>query len=183
MGTGMTTAPDLQPVLTGPTVVVRPVVPDDWPAMFAAAADPAIWALHPAHDRWQEPVFRRFFDDAIASRSAFAITERATGRIIGSSRYNGHDPVRREIEIGWSFLTRDHWGGGTNAEVKRLLLDHAFGFVDTVLFWVGDTNWRSQRAVEKIGGVRRPGLFIRPVTGPDAKSMVFELRRPMTDRI
>lgn len=170
-------APDLQPTLTGPTVVVRPVAADDWPEMFAAAADPAIWALHPAHDRWHEAVFRAYFDGAMASGSAFAITERQTGRIIGSTRFNDHDPERREIEIGWSFLTRDHWGGNTNAEVKRLLIDHAFTFVDTVLFWVGDSNWRSQRAMEKIGGIRRPGLFTRPITG-EQKSVVFEVRKP-----
>ena len=61
---------------------------------------------------------------------AFVFVERPTGRLIGSSRYYGYEPKLSEIEIGWTFVVRGHWGGATNREVKRLMLDHAFGFVD-----------------------------------------------------
>jgi RimJ/RimL family protein N-acetyltransferase len=143
--------------------------------MFAAAADPGIWALHPASDRYTEPVFRKFFDGALASGSGFTFIERESGKIIGSSRYHAHNPALSEIEIGWTFLARTYWGGDYNREIKRLMLEHAFKFVDTVLFWVGDTNWRSQAAMEKIGGVRRPGPHSR---APDfAPHVVFEIRR------
>ena len=118
---------------------------------FAAASDPLIWELHPARDRYTEPVFRDYFDGAMASKSAFAFIERPTGLIIGSSRFHGYDPGGSEIEIGWTFLVRKHWGGATNREVKRLMLDHAFTFVEKVVFWVGEDNLRSQRAMEKIG--------------------------------
>ncbi len=56
------------------------------------------------------------------------------------------------------------------------MLDHAFTFVKTVIFWVGETNWRSQRAVEKIGGIRRAGTFVRGATG-SAPHVVFELTK------
>jgi hypothetical protein len=46
----------------------------------------------------------------------------------------------REVEIGWTFPVRSHWGGATNREVKRLMLDHAFTFVETVIFWVGEAT-------------------------------------------
>src|SRR5204863_7464401 len=118
-----------------------------------------IWEVHPVRDRYTEPAFRKFFDSAVASKSAFVFIDRATGAIIGSSRYHDHDPERREIEIGWTFLVRSHWGGATNREVKRLMLHHAFTFVDAVIFWVGEQNWRSQGAMTKIGGVKRSGLF------------------------
>lgn len=135
--------------------------------MFAVASDPAIWEVHPVRDRYKEAVFRLYFDGAMASKSAFAFTVRTTGAIIGSSRYHDYVPERGEIEIGYTFLVRSRWGGNTNREVKRLMLTHAFSFVDAVLFWVGAENWRSQRAMEKIGGARRPGLFSRPLTpGP-----------------
>ena len=169
--------PNLQPILTGARVLARPVVADDWTGMFSAACDPEIWAGHPARDRYKEPVFRAFFDDALASGSAFAIMDRQTGRIIGSSRYHGHDAEAREIEIGWTFLMRAYWGGSYNAEIKSLLIDHAFTFVDTVLFWVGPENWRSQIAMEKIGGVRREGLFTRTLNGVESQSVVFEIRK------
>ena len=164
---------DLQPTLIGPRVIARPIAPTDWPEMFAAAADPAIWALHPASDRYTEPVFRAFFDNALASRSAFSFVDRQSGKIIGSSRYHAHNPAISEIEIGWTFLARPYWGGSYNLEVKRLMLGHAFQFVDTVLFWVGETNWRSQRAMEKIGGLRRPELQSRPLA--PHPQIVFEI--------
>ena len=158
--------PDFQPTLTGDTVVIRPIRPDDWRELFTAASDPEIWKLHPATTRYTEPVFRQFFDSAVASKMAFVFVERASGRLIGSSRYFGYDAKLSEVEIGWTFIVRDHWGGQTNREIKRLMLDHAFTFADTVIFWVGETNWRSQRAVEKIGGMRREGTFLRDATGP-----------------
>ncbi len=166
---------DLQPTLIGPRVKIRPIAPLDWQEMFAAASDPEIWALHPASDRYKESVFRTFFDGAIASGSAFAFIERESGKIIGSSRYHAYNPAVSEIEIGWTFLARSHWGGSYNREVKRLMLEHAFQFVDTVLFWVGETNWRSQAAMEKIGAVRRPGIH-RRIVDP-TPHVVFEIRK------
>jgi RimJ/RimL family protein N-acetyltransferase len=80
--------------------------------------------------------------------------DRATGQIIGSSRYHGYDAERSVIEIGWSFLARAYWGGRYNGEMKRLMVEHAFRSVKRVMFVIGPDNHRSQRAVEKIGGVR-----------------------------
>lgn len=157
--------PNFQPTLTGPTVIVRPVSVTDWPELFAAGSDPEIWKVHPTPDRYTEPAFRTYFDGAVASNMGFVFVDRSTGRLIGSSRYHGHDPARSEIEIGWTFIVRSHWGGATNREVKRLMLDHAFTFVDTVIFWVGESNWRSQGAMTKIGGIKRDGLFTREASG------------------
>ncbi len=56
-----------QPRLEGERLLLRPLAPQDWDALHAAASDPLIWAGHPASDRWQEPVFRAFFADALAS--------------------------------------------------------------------------------------------------------------------
>lgn len=146
--------------------------------MFSAASDPQIWAVHPERYRWQEPVFRLYFDGALESRSALAIIDRATGEIIGSSRYFGFDPHLREIEIGWTFLTRRYWGGPTNQELKRLMLDHAFRFVDCVIFWVGESNSRSRRAMEKIGGVLRDEVRIRTYSAGPVRHVVYEVRKP-----
>jgi RimJ/RimL family protein N-acetyltransferase len=170
--------PDLQPTLVGERVTIRPLRADDWDATFAAAADPKIWELHPIRDRYTEPLFRDFFDGALASKAAFAFIDRATGLIFGSSRYHGHDPRLGEIEIGWTFLDRAHWGGAFNGEVKWLMLRHAFGFVETAIFLVGEGNLRSRRAMEKIGGVRREGLVARTLNGATYQHVVYEIRRP-----
>jgi RimJ/RimL family protein N-acetyltransferase len=145
---------DLQPVLTGDLLKLRPLYPEDFDALFAVAADPLIWEQHPAKDRYQEEVFRAFFRGALESGGALIVIDKIDGRIIGSSRFYAYDEKRREVEIGWTFLARSHWGGRYNGEIKRLMLQHAFEFVDRVLFLVGLHNRRSQRALEKIGGVR-----------------------------
>jgi RimJ/RimL family protein N-acetyltransferase len=172
----MTDVSHFQPTLIGENVIVRPIDESDWEGMFAAASDPEIWAVHPESDRYQEPVFRKYFEGALASGSAFAFVDKDSGEIIGSSRFYGHDEAAREIEVGWTFLARAYWGGAYNAEIKRLLLDHAFTFVDTVVFWVGETNIRSRRAMEKIGGVLRDGVHYRDIAGEDPY-VVYEIRR------
>jgi N-acetyltransferase len=166
--------PDFQPTLIGPTVIVRPVTPGDWAELYAAGSDPEIWKVHPRSNRYTEPAFREYFDSAVASKMAFVFVDRATNRLIGSSRYYGHASERSEIEIGWTFIARSHWGGKTNREVKRLMLDHAFTFADTVIFWVGEKNWRSQGAMTKIGGVKRDGLFVRELSGA-TPHFIFEI--------
>lgn len=145
---------DRQPVLEGERLLLRPLEAGDWAALYAAASDPLIWAVHPAHDRWREDVFRAFFDDALAHGGAMAVIDRQSGAIIGSSRWQGYDPANGgSVEIGWTFLARSHWGGVYNRELKRLMLAHALRWVETALFRVGEGNVRSRRAMEKIGGV------------------------------
>ena len=168
--------PDFQPTLVGPTITIRPITAGDWPELFAAGSDPKIWEVHPVPDRYTEAGFRKFFDGAVNSKMGFVFVDQATGRLIGSSRYYGYEPERGEIEIGWTFIARSHWGGAANREVKRLMLDHAFTFVDTVIFWVGEKNWRSQGAMTKIGGVRRSGLFTRESAGT-MPYFIFEIAK------
>jgi len=141
-----------QPTLAGPTLTLTPATPADWAALFAVAADPLVWEVHPSSDRWQEPVFQAFFDDGLASGGMLVVRERATNRVIGSSRYSSEFTEPGEVEIGWTFLGRDHWGGATNREMKHLMLTHAFESLGAVIFRVGEANGRSRRAVEKIGG-------------------------------
>ena len=162
---------DLQPKLTGTLLEMRPLREEHFDELFAVAQDPLIWEQHPASDRYKEEVFRTFFREAMESGGAFVAVDRASGRIIGSTRYFSYDQAKREIEIGWTFLARSHWGGRYNPEMKHLMLHHAFQFVDSVVFVVGPRNYRSQRAVEKIGGVR-DGTRI---DGTGRESWVFRL--------
>lgn len=146
---------DRQPHLTHPLVTLRPATAADWPALYAAASDPGIWAGHPAHDRWQEPVFRAYFDDCLASGGMLVARDPASGAVIGSSRLDTGRCEPGEMEIGWTFLARSHWGGRTNHAMKALMAGHALGDkgggVDRVIFMIGETNIRSRTAVERIG--------------------------------
>lgn len=145
---------ELQPTLKGELVTLRPLRLEDFDQLYVVASDPLIWEQHPANDRYKKEVFKEFFRVALESGGAFVAIDSRDGRIIGSSRFHGYDQEKSEIEIGWTFLARSHWGGVYNGEMKRLMLRHAFKFVDNVVFLVGPQNLRSQRAMEKIGAVR-----------------------------
>jgi N-acetyltransferase len=156
---------DRQPALDDGLLSLRGMCAADWDALFAAASDPLIWEVHPAHDRYQLPVFRRYFDEGMASGGMLAVRDAASGAIIGSSRYDNFDADAREIEIGWTFLTRAYWGGRYNRALKRLMLRHAFTFVETVAFRVGEHNLRSRGAMTKIGGVLTGRVAERVMVG------------------
>lgn len=145
---------DRQPTLTGQLVVLRPLGSEDFRDLYAVASDPLIWEQHPVKDRHKKEVFREFFRESLQSGGALIAVDAKSGRVIGSSRFHGYDHETSEIEIGWTFLARSHWGGIYNGEMKALMLRHAFKFVKRVVFLVSPDNIRSQRAVEKIGAVR-----------------------------
>jgi RimJ/RimL family protein N-acetyltransferase len=145
---------DFQPRLEGELVTLKPLRAEDFEELYAVACDPLIWEQHPAKDRYKEEVFKELFRESLESGGALIAIDRKDGRVIGSSRYHGHNEEKSEIEIGWTFLARSHWGGEYNGEMKRLMLGHAFKFVKSVVFLIEPENLRSQRAVEKIGAIR-----------------------------
>lgn len=145
---------DLQPRLKGELLALRPLRADDADELYAVASDPLIWEQHPASDRYRPEVFREFFRESLESGGALIAIDGQDNAVIGSSRFHGYDEKKSEIEIGWTFLARSRWGGLYNKEMKQLMLGHAFKYVNHVIFLVGLQNLRSQRAMEKIGGVR-----------------------------
>lgn len=168
---------DLQPTLIGTLVELRPLRPEDWDGLYRAASDPLIWEQHPEPTRHEREVFRRYFDGAIESGGAFAVIDRKSGRIIGSTRYWNLNPAQSEVEIGWTFLAREFWGGEYNGEMKKLMIDHAFRFVERVVFVIGEDNVRSQKAVEKIGAtlLRRADRVMSD--GTVRRNVVYALTR------
>ena len=145
--------------------------------MFAAASAPLIWAGHPTKDRYTEQRFREYFDGALVSRGALTILGKSSGRIIGCSRYHDHDPAHRRVEIGNTFLVRGCWGGVWNSEVKQLMLDHAFRFVDTVQFAIAESNLRSRKAIGKIGATLARQREERLTAGKIIPYCIYEVRR------
>jgi RimJ/RimL family protein N-acetyltransferase len=173
---------DFQPTLADALVTLRPLRAADWDALHAVASDPLIWAGHPAKDRWREPVFRRFFDEAMASGGALIALDPATGEVIGASRYDLTRAGPGEVEIGWTFLARSRWGGRTNAAMKRLMVGHALAGCARVIFLVGEDNIRSRKAMEKIGGVLTDRLHPAPMAGGISPHVVYAIDREAFDR-
>lgn len=164
---------DPQPTLRSSVLELRPLRADDAPALYAVASDPLLWEQHPSLDRHEPAGFATFFEEQLRSGGALLVTAVPSGAVIGMSRYHGYDEGRSEVEIGWTFLARSHWGGATNKELKRLMLEHAFRFVESVVFLVHPGNMRSRRAVEKIGGVPDGSRL----DGAGRESVVYRITR------
>jgi N-acetyltransferase len=168
---------EFQPVLEDELLLLRPIREDDFDALYKAASDPLIWEQHPARDRWQRDVFTEYFRGAIDSGGAFVVIDKKSGEVIGSSRYVIVKESENAIEIGWTFLARQYWGGVYNLAMKRLMIDHALRFVENVLFYIGENNMRSRKAVEKLGGVLVTELEGTPIIAPSDARVIYCLNR------
>lgn len=166
---------DFQPRLAGHGLSLRPLSENDRAGLTEAAADPAIWAGHPARNRYEPRVFAGYFDLLLASGRALSIAEKS-GRIIGTSSYYVARDGRDALAIGFTFLTRDHWGGGANFSLKRLMLGHIFAARDQAWFHIDPTNIRSQTATERLGAKFIEEAELDLGTGP-ARWMCYRLHR------
>lgn len=168
---------DLQPTLEDEILILRPLKEQDLDDLYKVAADPLIWEQHPSKDRCKRDVFELFFKEGMASGGAFAVMDKKTGQIIGSTRFHPVSAAENAIEIGWTFLAREYWGGRYNSAMKTLMLTYAFRFVENVLFYIGDANLRSQKAVEKIGGERITALDGIALEGRSNATVIYHITK------
>ncbi len=144
-----------QPTLENDLVKLAPLHARDFERLYEAASDPLIWEQHPQPDRYQRDAFQKgFFEGALACHTAFLISEKATGAVMGSTRFYDIKPDSSSVAIGFTFLARSYWGGTYNFACKKLLLDYAFQHVTDVLFHIGVNNLRSQKALLRLGGIK-----------------------------
>lgn len=153
-----------------------PLKEDDFEELYKVASDPLIWEQHPANDRYEQSVFRKFFDDAIGTSSAFKIIDAQTNAAIGSTRYYDFDKDASRVCIGFTFLTRSCWGGVYNRSVKNLMIDYAFRHVSSIIFHIGANNLRSQKATLKFGAVKT-GEFLTTRNGKQEATFEFTLSK------
>lgn len=136
-------------------VKLVPLQETDFDDLFKVASDPLIWEQHPTSDRYKPEVFKLYFDGAIKGQSAFKIVDLSTNEIIGSTRFYDFKSDERSIAIGYTFLAKKFGGGIYNKATKKLLMDYAFQFVDSIYFHIGSTNVRSQKAITNVGATKK----------------------------
>ena len=111
------------------------------------------------------------------SGGAFIVLDKKSDEPIGSSRFYEYDEIRKSIAIGYTFLAKKYWGTTYNKAMKTLMLDHAFKFVETVIFHIGAKNIRSQKAIEKLG-TRKVGEIEITYPGEDERlNFIYEMSR------
>lgn len=141
----------IQSILQNDRALLYPLKEKDFEELYAVASDPHIWAQHPNKDRWQQAVFRNFFDGALQSKGAFKVVDKKTGKVAGSTRIYDFNASDNSVLIGYTFYGTAHWGTGLNLSVKALLLDELFKTVSRVDFHIGAENIRSQMAIGRLG--------------------------------
>ncbi len=167
----------IQPTLENDYVKLVPLEQNDFEQLFAVASDPLVWEQHPNKDRYKREVFENFFLGAMESRGAFKIIEKNTGEIAGSTRFYDFNPENNSIFIGYTFYGRKFWGSKLNPQVKKLMLDYIFQFVDKVNFQVGKDNIRSQKAMEKLGAEKVDEVNVAYYGEPEKLNVVFEIKK------
>ncbi|WP_278353661.1 GNAT family N-acetyltransferase [Chryseobacterium gleum] len=167
----------VQPVLENEEFQLIPLQQGDFESLYKVASEPEVWEQHPNKDRYKKEVFENFFRGAMESKGAFKIIEKATGEVLGSSRYYDFDEKDNHIFIGYTFYGTKSWGKGINPQVKKLMLDYIFQFVDKVHFHVGKENFRSQKAMEKLGGKKIAEEEVAYFAEPTRTNFVYEIKK------
>jgi RimJ/RimL family protein N-acetyltransferase len=167
---------ELQPRIENQWIRLEPLAAGDFDELYSVASDPLIWEQHPNKDRYRREVFATYFKGAIESGGAFRVIDNTAGALIGSSRYYDLDEARRSIAIGYTFIARDYWGGHYNRALKTLMLEHAFRWVDRVIFHVGEDNLRSRKAMEKLGGIHIGEVAMSYYGEPSRQNVIYEIR-------
>ena len=167
---------DLQPALQNGVIILQPLVETDFEQLYAVAADPLVWAQHPNKNRYQKEVFAVFFEGALASGGAFLVLDATSGEVIGSTRFYDVNLKQNHVTIGYTFYARRCWGGAYNRAAKALMLAHAFKYVNTVLFFIGANNIRSQKAIERIGATKIREAAITYYGETETTNFVYAIR-------
>jgi N-acetyltransferase len=165
-----------QSKLESSLLALKPLRREDLEGLYAAAADPDVWAGHPAKDRYKREVFEKYFEFLLGTASTLVVIDQASKKIIGCSRYYPAPDQPGSISIGFTFLNNAYWGGAMNFEMKRLMLDYAFKNFGEVWLHIAPDNIRSQKATLKLGAEHVYDAMLN-LSGTPAPAMCFRLKK------
>lgn len=168
---------DLQPILENEFVKIKPLQLSDFETLYGIASDPLIWEQHPNKDRYKKEAFQNFFKGAIESKGAYLVFDTKTNEPIGSSRFYDFNKQKNQVLIGYTFFARSYWGGTYNPALKKLMINYALQFVDSVIFHIGATNVRSQKSIEKLGAIKIDELEVEYYGEPKKLNFVYEIKQ------
>lgn len=147
---------DLQPTLQNDLVLLRPVKKKDHEPLYQVANDPLIWEQH-RFKRYLRNEFNKFFEQILESKGGLVIVDQTNGQVIGSTGFKTINGFPNGLEIGGTFIARNYWGSPVNRTVKKMMIEHALQSTDYIVFHVHKSNLRSQKAMEKLNGLKITG--------------------------
>ena len=137
--------------LKGNTVRLDPLLEKDYIPLYTVAMHPLLWEKTRNPDGWMTSQFVRWFAEARENPGTLVIRDVSTADVYGSTRFYDYKENEKSVAIGHTFVVRTHWELGINQEIKHLMLDYAFRYVDTVWFYPMVGNDRAQRTLKKLG--------------------------------
>lgn len=167
----------IQPTLENENFKLIPLQETDFERLYRVASDPKVWEQHPNKDRYKREVFENFFKGAMESKGAFLILDKISNEVLGSTRFYDFNEKEKTILIGYTFYGTNSWGKNVNPQVKKLMLDYIFQFVETVIFHVGKENIRSQKAMERLGAEKVREEEIAYFGELPKTNVVFEIKK------
>ena len=167
----------IQPELENEEYQLIPLSQGDFESLYEVASDPKVWEQHPNKNRYEREIFENFFKGAIESKVAFKIVEKSNGNFLGSTRFYDFDEDKNSIFIGYTFYGTKSWGKGINPQIKKMMMDYVFQFVDKVFFHIGKENLRSQIALERLGGKKITEEDIAYFGEPTRTNFVYEIKK------
>src|SRR5712671_7792022 len=151
-------------ILEGRYVRLEPLTAEHAAELSEIGLDEDLWRWIPSPVRTFEEM-SAYVQTALGERTngsalPFALIDKASGRVIGSTRYGNIERVHHRLEIGWTWVARDWQRTAVNTEAKYLLLRHAFETLGCmrVELKTDSLNERSRAAIERIGA-REEGIF------------------------
>jgi RimJ/RimL family protein N-acetyltransferase len=152
----------LTPVpLRGEHVALEPLDMSHVDGLFAAIANDDVFEFLPRETPRTREDIAGLVAEALRMhqtgyRVPYVTLDARTGEVIGSTSYYTPNEVDRSIAIGHTMTAKSRWRTGVNTESKLLMLERAFDVLGAVrVEWHTDlNNWRSQRAIERLGAVR-----------------------------
>ncbi|VWD00411.1 GNAT family N-acetyltransferase [Burkholderia lata] len=162
------------PILTGERVELRPLDASGRQALLDAAADGQLWNLKVTVVPGPETI-DAYIDTALQGRATgtvmpFTIVDRASGRVIGSTRFWKIDRKNRKLEIGHTWLSESAQRTRANTEAKWLLLGYAFDVMHCVRvqFTTDELNEKSRAAILRLGA-KQEGIVRHERIMPDGR--------------
>jgi RimJ/RimL family protein N-acetyltransferase len=178
-------------VLENRRVRLRPLETADFEALKPAALDPAVWqyTLTRADDAVSlaDYLATAVHEREARRRYAFAIVDRDTGQLAGSTSYYNIAPADQRLSIGYTWLGRAFQGTGLNRAAKHLLLSYAFEHLgyERVELETDSRNQQSQQAMRRMGATQEGTLRShRPTQGGLRRdTVIFSIIRPEWDEL
>lgn len=144
-------------ILRANGIALMPLSLDHEAGLRAAAADGELWKLRVTSVPEPEQT-RAYIETALQMRNeghrfAFAVTEEATGKVLGCTSYHDIIPAVKRVEIGWTWYAKSTQRTHVNTTCKLLMMGHAFDTLGCqVVGWRTDNyNFASQKAIERLG--------------------------------